>query len=96
MDVLETLKNNQPLTEFCKKICSYKIALESDKKYLFLASLISADSLMDEQSCLNSLNKINFILDNIKLFDLENESEILKFLKKGIKIIKKDLNKFRK
>lgn len=95
MDVLECLKGNQPLTEFCKKICSYKIALESDKKYLFLASLISADSLMDEQSCLNSLNKINFILDNIKLFDLENESEILKFLKKGIKIIKKDLNKYR-
>lgn len=95
MDVLETLKNNQPLTEFCKKICSYKIALESDKKYLFLASLISADTLLDEQSCLNSLDKINFILDNIKLFDLENESEVLKFLKKGVKIIKKDLNKFR-
>lgn len=95
MDVLECLKGNKPLTEFCQKICAYKIALESDKKYLFLASLISADTLLDEQSCLNALKKVNFILDNIKLLDLENESEVLKYLKKGIKIIKKDLNKYR-
>ena len=95
MDVIETIKNNQPLTEFCKKICSYRIALESDKKYLFLSSLVSADTLLDEQSCLNSLSTINFIVDNIKLLDLTNESEVLKFLKKEIKIVKKELNKFR-
>lgn len=95
MDILECLKGNKPLTEFCKKICNYKIALEGDKRYLFLASLISADSLMDEQSCRNSLDKINFILENIKLLDLKNEAEILKYLKKNIKIVKKDLNKYK-
>lgn len=88
----------KPLFEFCKKIWGYKLALESDMRYLFLVSLISSDNLTDEQKCIDSIERINFILNNIELFDLKDnlKKETIKFLKDGLKIAKRDLKEFKK
>ena len=91
------IEGNKPLYEFCRKIWSLKIALESNMRYLFLASLISADSLVNAEACEDSIKHINFILKNIDLFDLKVElkKEVVKFLKDGLKIAKRDLSGFK-
>lgn len=91
------IQDNKPLFEFCRNIWSYKMALESDMRYLFLCSLISADSLVDAKSCEISIDKMNFMLKNIELFDFDDErkKEIVKFLKDGLKIAKRDLKDFK-
>ena len=88
------IENNKPLYEFCRKIWSYKIALESDKKYLFLASFVGAGIILDKESCLESLDTINFILKNIELFDLGDllKKEVVSFLTKEKKMMKKELS----
>lgn len=87
------IKDNKPLFEFCKKIWGYKKALECDMRYLFLVSLISSDKLINKEECIDSVNRINFILDNIELFDLKDElkEETMKFLNDGLNIIKREL-----
>lgn len=93
----DDIKNNKPLFEFCEKIWAYKKALECDARYLFMVTLISSDRLLSKEDCINSLNTINFILDNIDLFDLNEalKKEITKFLKDGLKIVKRDLKEFK-
>ena len=92
----DDIKNNKPLFEFCQKIWAYKVALECDKRYLFLVSLISSHNLINEEACIHSIKTINFILDNIDLFDLKEDlkEEIIKFLENGIKIANRDLKMF--
>lgn len=93
----DDIKNNKPLFEFCEKIWAYKKALECDARYLFLVSLISSDRLLSEGDCVRSLNIINFILDNIDLFDFNEvlKEEVTKFLKDGLKIVKRDLKEIK-
>lgn len=92
----EDITNNKPLFEFCKKILSHKIALECDKRYLFLSSLISPDRLINKERCVESLEKIKFLIDNLELFDLNDDikKETLNFLNGGIEIIERDLVEF--
>jgi hypothetical protein len=93
---IEDIKNNKPLFEFCKKILSYKIALECDKRYLFLASLVSADRLINKERCIESMEKIKFLIDNIELFDLNDniKKDTLSFLNSGLEIVERDLDGF--
>lgn len=94
---LDDIRTNKPLFEFCKKIWCYKKALECDARYLFMVTLISSDRLLSKEDCINSLNTINFILDNIDLFDFNEvlKKEVTKFLKDGLKIVKRDLKEFK-
>lgn len=97
MDInFEDITNNNPLYEFCKKILSYKIALECDKRYLFLASLVSADRLINKERCIESMEKIKFLIDNIELFDLNDniKKDTLSFLNSGLEIAERDLASF--
>lgn len=94
----DNLKKNKPLYDFCARVLNYKSGFESELRYLILASFISSDSLIDAQSCEDSIEMMSFVKNNIKLMDLDEktEKEVLKYMNKGLKIAKRDLKEYTK
>lgn len=70
--------------------------LNSENKYLFLASLISSDNILNKEDAIESLEIVNYIINNIDNFDLTSEikSEIIKYMNKAKKILDKDIKRF--
>lgn len=70
--------------------------LSSDFVWLYLASLISADVLDSKEKCADSLNKLNFIKDNIEKLELSEEirNKIIDYSIKGIDIVNQDLKQY--
>lgn len=70
--------------------------LSSDFVWLYLASLISADVLDSKEKCVESLNKLNFIKDNIEKLELSEEirNKIIDYSIKGIDIVNQDLKEY--
>lgn len=70
--------------------------LSSDFAWLYLASLISADVLDSKEKCVESLNKLNFIKDNIEKLELSEEirNKIIDYSMKGIDIVNQDLKEY--
>lgn len=91
------IKENEKLLEFNRKILNINVILNNDNlRYLYMVSLISSDNIIDIASCDKSLESINFILNNIDLFDIDEKirKEVVKYLKKGLRIIKRDRKTF--
>ena len=72
--------------------------LNSEYKYLFLVSLISSDSILNKEDAIESLEIVNYIINNIDNFDLTSEikSEVIKYMNKSKKILHKDIKRFDK
>lgn len=70
--------------------------LSSDFVWLYLASLISADVLDSKEKCTESLEKLNFIKDNIDKLELSEEvrNKIIDYSIKGIDIVNRDLKEY--
>lgn len=70
--------------------------LSSNFVWLYLASLISADVLDSKEKCVESLNKLNFIKDNIEKLELSEEirNKIIDYSIKGIDIVNQDLKEY--
>ena len=70
--------------------------LSNDFVWLYLASLISADVLDSKEKCVDSLNKLNFIKDNIEKLELSEEirNKIIDYSIKGIDIVNQDLKEY--
>lgn len=70
--------------------------LSNDFVWLYLASLISSDVLDSKEKCIKSLNKLNFIKDNIDKLELSEEirNKIIDYSIKGIDIVNKDLKEY--
>ena len=70
--------------------------LSSDLVWLYLGSLISADVLDSKEKCVESLDKLNFIKDNIDKLELSEEirNKILDYSIKGIDIVNQDLKEY--
>jgi hypothetical protein len=70
--------------------------LSSDLVWLYLGSLISADVLDSKERCVESLDKLNFIKDNIDKLELSEEirNKILDYSIKGIDIVNQDLKEY--
>lgn len=70
--------------------------LSSDFVWLYLASLISSDVLDSKEKCVDSLNKLNFIKDNIEKLELSEEirNKIIDYSMKGIDIVNQDLKQY--
>lgn len=70
--------------------------LSSDFVWLYLANLISADVLDSKEKCIESLNKLNFIKDNIDKLELSEEvkNKIIDYSIKGIDIVNRDLKDY--
>lgn len=62
-------------------------------RYLFLVSLISADTLLTEKDCNNSLQVLNFIKDNVNVMNLTDEikAEVMEYAVKGISIVSTEI-----
>ena len=64
--------------------------------YLYLFSLISADTLASKKACEGSLNVFNLIKDNLHIMNLTDEvkNELIEYVEKGIDIVNKELTRF--
>lgn len=64
--------------------------------WLLLGTLISADSLIDKESCEKSFNKLCDYEQQtiVACIEQEEKNKILEFIQNGKKIIEKDLKKF--
>lgn len=87
------LKENQKLTSFVNKILNYNDILIDDTRYLFLGSMISADSMMTKEDCEEIIELATFINNNIELFVLEPEQkeETLKYMYSAIELANNEL-----
>lgn len=70
--------------------------LSSDFVWLYLASLISADVLDSKEKCVESLEKLNYIKDNINKLELSEKlrNKIIDYSMKGIDIVNQDLKEY--
>jgi hypothetical protein len=70
--------------------------LSSDLVWLYLGSLISSDVLISKEKCIESLEKLNFIKDNIDKLELSEElkNKIINYSIKGIDIVNQDLKEY--
>lgn len=66
-------------------------------RYFYLVALIRSDNLVDIESCEDSIESQEFIINNIDLMDLDDKlkKEVLKYIKKGLRIAKRDLKLFK-
>ena len=95
--IIKKIKQNPNLVKFCNRILNYNaIFLDEFTRNMFLVSLISADSLIDEHSCDETIEVANFILNHIDLFILEDniKNDIISKMKSAIKIAKRDKKEF--
>lgn len=95
--ILKKISENQNLIKFCNKILSYNaIFLDEFARNMFLTSLISADNLIDEHACDDTIETAEFILIHIDLFILEDDikKNIISHLNDAINIAKRDKKDF--
>ena len=93
-NLIKKISSNPALVAFCNRILSYNTIFEDgEARRLFLASLISADTLTDEESCMESLETVYFILDHMELFQISDEirKEIKEFMEKTTDIVYRSL-----
>lgn len=99
MDLGPFVNEHPKLWDFCWKIYSVENFLKNEKfRYLYLANLISSDTIIDEITAQEALDELNFIKQNIFYFNINEEihKETMQFVNKGIQIVKKELKEFRK
>lgn len=95
--IIKKIKQNPILVKFCNRILNYNSILENETtRSMFIVSLISADSLIDAQSCDETIDVANFILNHIDLFILEDDikKDIVSKMNSAIKIAKRDKKQF--
>lgn len=95
--IIKKIKQNPNLVKFCNRILTYNEIFENETtRCMFLVSLISADSLIDEHTCDETIEVANFILNHIDLFILEDNTkkDIISKMKSAIKIAKRDKKEF--
>lgn len=96
-NIIKKIEQNQNLIKFCNRILNYNSILENETtRSMFVVSLISADSLIDTQSCDETIDVANFILNHIDLFILEDDikKDIISKMNSAIKIAKRDKKQF--
>jgi len=94
---IKKISKNPNLVAFCNKILSYNAIFENEtSRSMFLVSLVSADVLINEQACDETINICKFLLDHIDLMVLEDDvkNSVIDYLKKGIKIARRDKKQF--
>lgn len=82
MELIKKISDNPKLVAFCNKILTYNAIFDAEEpRRLFLSSLINADTLVDEESCRETLDTAYFITNRME---------------KAIKIAFNELRNFRK
>lgn len=68
---------------------------EAGMLYFVLGSLISAETLVDVESCRKSLKFLGVMKEDFETSKLKDDEKIKKFLKDAERIIKRDLEGFK-
>ena len=79
---------------------SLKKILYSGMEYFVLGSLISADTCVDEESCQDSIDALLDIRKTLKEMtdeeiSTEKRNEICSFVKRGLRICRRDLKEYK-
>ena len=71
---------------------------DSTLRCLYLASLISADTVTDEESARNSIKKLEELESFISVCNLSDDikEEVSDFVQRGLAIVERDLESFTK
>ena len=91
------ISQNPNLVSFCNRILNYNTILEDEtSRSMFLVILISSDSLIDKESCDETIEVSNFILNHIDLMILEDDikEKVIKYLNDAINIAIRDRKRF--
>ena len=64
--------------------------------YLYLVSLVSADSLFTVEDCEESLKEIDYCLEILPENDIKDKDKIKEMLIQGKEIVLKDMEKFKR
>jgi hypothetical protein len=81
-----------------KKEIIEKILVNESIRYLFLANLISYDTLITKDDCMKSLEILNFIstyLSEMNSLTDKIRKEIIKFVLEGKEIVNQELKKMK-
>lgn len=92
------LESHSELYNIIWKVYRMEEILDEEKfRYLFLASLISTETIVDKESAKKSLEELTFIKKWLPYmnFDKKLKNEIKSFIIKGIKIAKQELNNYK-
>ena len=68
---------------------------KEDLLYLYLVSLVSADSLFTVEDCEESLKEIDYCLEILPENDIKDKDKIREMLIQGKEIVLKDMEKFK-
>ena len=68
--------------------------LNGDIRYLFLAILISSDSLNCKEDCEDSLYILNLINDNIDKLQVKDIDSLREFVKNGLEIVNREIKNY--
>lgn len=96
---LISVMNNENLMDIIIWITNFSKLLKNDEtRYLVLVFLISSDNIIDIESANYALNQLMRFHKYIDLFDVSEDikKETIKYVNKGIKIVKRDLKEFKK
>ena len=97
MDLIPYINENQNLWKFCWSCYKIEQILNNDEfRYFYLVTLISSDTIIDIESankCIDKLNEIKLVLPYLNITD-KIRKETLKYIRKGLKIAKRDLKLF--
>ncbi len=97
IDLGPYINGNPALWDYCWHIYNIENILKSeDLRYLYLANLISSDTIIDKESAQHSLDEIKFIKDNIKYINIDDtlKNNLNKYINDIFKIVKEELKKF--
>ncbi len=92
------VNEHSKIWDFVFELYILENSLKSEEfRYFYLGSLISSDAVYDIETANNSIKRLKFIKDNLKYLNLDKETfkEIIKFVNKGLKIVKRDLKEFK-
>jgi hypothetical protein len=64
--------------------------------YMYIGTLFSSDTLLNEDDCIYSLNAIKELKENIPSCKIQDKGKILDIINKAEKVVKNDLKKFQK
>ncbi len=67
---------------------------EAGMLYFVLGSLISAETLVDVESCQKSLKVLEMMKEDFETSKMKDDEKIRKFLEDAERIIKRDLERF--
>lgn len=66
--------------------------LNSENRHFFLVSLISSDNILNKEDAIESLEIVNYIINNIDNFNLTSKikSEVIKYINKAKDILENE------